>query len=116
MVDHHAVTHPPLSVHQHTDDRTAMDDETRELIGELLEAVAAILVSIEVDYAPRPSAGDQRHSLRRAQALLNRARETLRSTSTEPDVEARRIAGAILREYIDSGSPFGISRAGMAQW
>ena len=93
-----------------------MDDETRELIGELLEAVAAILVSIEVDYAPRPSAGDQRHSLRRAQSLLKRARESLRTTSIEPDAEARRIAGAILRDYVQSGSPFGTTRAGMAQW
>ncbi|MEX0784577.1 MAG: hypothetical protein WD557_18235 [Dehalococcoidia bacterium] len=93
-----------------------MDDETRDLIGELLEAVAAILVSIEVDYAPRPSAGDQRHSLRRAQSLLKRARETLRATSAEPDPEARRIASAILRQYTDAGSPFGASRAGMAQW
>ena len=95
-----------------------MDDETRELIGELLEAVAAILVSIEVDYAPRPSAGDQRNSLRRATALLTRARETLRATSVspEPDAEARRIASAMLRQYASAGSPYGTSPAGMAQW
>lgn len=93
-----------------------MDDETRELLSELLEAVAAILVSIEVDYAPRPSAGDQRHSLRRAQSLLNRARESLRMTSIEPDAEARAIAAAIIRQYAGAGAPHGMTPTGMAQW
>lgn len=93
-----------------------MDDETHELIGELLEAIAAILVSIEVDYSPRPSAGDQRHSLKRATSLLNRARETLRATTPEPDAEARQIATAIMQQYAVAGAPYGRSRAGVAQW
>ncbi len=93
-----------------------MDDETRELLGELLEAIAAILVSIEVDYAPRASAGDQRHSLRRASSLLNRARETLRTSSVEPDAAARQIATAIMQRYAAAGAPFGRSRTGLAQW
>ena len=93
-----------------------MDDETRELLGELVEAIAAILVSIEVDYTPRASAGDQRHSLVRAKSLLNRARESLRQTAVEPDAEARQIAAAIMQQYALAGSPYGGSRAGMAQW
>ncbi len=93
-----------------------MDDETRELLGELLEAIAAILVSIEVDYAPRLSAGDQRHSLHRASSLLNRTRETLRTTTPEADAEAQQIATAIMQRYAAAGAPFGRTRAGVAQW
>ena len=93
-----------------------MDDETHELLSELLEAIAAILVSIEVDYAPRASAGDQRHSLRRASSLLIRARETLRTASPEPDNEAKQIATAIMQRYAVAGAPYGRSRAGVAQW
>lgn len=93
-----------------------MDDETRVLLAELLEAIAAILVSIEVDYTPRPTAGDQRYSLRRAASLINRARETLRAASPEPDTQARQIAVAIMQQYVAAGAPHGPSRSGLAQW
>jgi hypothetical protein len=93
-----------------------MDDDTRELLAELLEAVAAILVSLEVDYEPKPGAGDQRYALKRAASLVNRAREALRTASPGADSEARRIAAAIMQQYRSAGAPYGTSRAGLARW
>ena len=113
---HRSVTGATLYGYRDRRDVSVMDDDTRELLAELLEAIAAILVSIEVDYTPRPTAGDQRYSLRRAASLLNRARETLRAATPEPDTEARRIAVAIMQQYVSAGTPYGPSRSGLAEW